>query len=126
MKKFVISLIFLVSVAVVAKGQSPSQSLKEVFTKNWEHIDQRLATLIGKNEDTIVSLLGIPSATYTVKGTKFLEFTLSKYVYVDADVMRLETYCKVLIELYEGAAIKVSTLNNHNYCANGNMLPSFF
>lgn len=103
-----------------------SSQLKDVFTNNWNQIDKQLFSLIGSSEDTVVLVLGIPSAKYATKKSKFLEFTTHSYQIDWGDGVRLEAECKILVELQDKKVVKAITLNNHNYCAMGAMLPSFF
>ena len=97
---------------------------RQIFANNWETIDKQLQSLIGQPEDIVILALGVPNATYSAKKSKFLEFITHTYQVIESGV-RLEADCKILLEFQDKKVINAITLNNHNYCAMGVMLPSF-
>ena len=122
MKKILYLMAFIVGLNLsIAHAANDFQ---QIFANNWETIDKQLQSLIGQPEDIVLLALGVPSATYSTKKSKFLEFTTHKYQVIESGV-RLEADCRILIEFQDKKVINAITLNNHNYCAMGVMLPSF-
>ena len=97
----------------------------DVYSDNWKIIERRLANLVGRTENEVVSLLGVPSATYKVDKNKFLEYTTHKYQSVDSGY-RTEVECKCLVKIYKDVVIDASFLNIHNYCVDASVLPVYF
>lgn len=97
----------------------------DVYSDNWKIIESRLANLVGQTESDVISLLGIPSATYKVDKNRFLEYTTHKYLSVDSGY-RTEVECKFLVKFYKDVVIDASFLNIHNYCVDAGVLPVYF
>jgi DNA topoisomerase VI subunit A len=96
-------------------------TLKDVYDNNFKQVRTILDSFVGKTEQDIVNYMGVPSNSYTTKDYKYLEYITSKYKYIDNE-SQWETDCKILIRFKKGVVEAAYTLNNHNYCFQGNIL----